>query len=70
MGTKPKTSHNRPPGENDEALDDLPRKEEIRPSSVRRTLKLFQRQGWETFDRQDGTHMVFSERIDDDDGRF
>ena len=67
MGTKPKTSHHRSPGENDEALDDLPRKEEIKPSSVRRTLKRFQRQGWETFERQDGKHIVFSERTNDDD---
>ena len=33
----------------EEALDDLPWKDERGPSSVRRTLELFQRQLWENF---------------------
>ena len=47
-GTKPRTSHHRlPVGEAQrEALDDLHQRDEKGPSSVRPTLKLFQRQCW------------------------
>ena len=43
----------------EEALGDLPWKDERRPSSTRRTLEL-----WETFESRGGAHMGFSERID------
>ena len=46
------------------ALDDLPWKEERRPSWIRRTLEPFQRQRWETSERRSGVHMGFIERID------
>ena len=36
-------------GEEEEALDDLPWKDERGPSSVRRTLEPFQRQRWDNF---------------------
>ena len=51
-GTKPRASHHRSPGaeaRKEEAQDDLPWKDERRPSSVRRTLDPFQRQRWGNF---------------------
>ena len=49
----------------EDALGDLPWKDERGPSSVRRTLEPFQRQRWGNFsERRGGAHMGFSERID------
>ena len=52
-GTKPRTSHHRFPWRREawkeEALDDLPRKDERGPSSIRRTLELFERRRWGNF---------------------
>ena len=49
----------------EEAPDDIPWKEERAPSSVRRTLKPFQRQRWGNFwERRGEAHMGFSKRID------
>ena len=50
----------------EEALDDLPPKDERGPASVRRTMELFQRRDnvGEASERRDRSHMGFSERID------
>ena len=50
----------------EKALDDLPWKDERGPSSVRRTLELFQRQRWEIAERRGGEYTIigFSEWTD------
>ena len=48
----------------EEALDHLPRKDERGPSAIRRTLRLFKKQRWETSERRGGDHMGFFELID------
>lgn len=47
----------------EEALDDLPWKDEKGPLSIRRTLELSQWQRWGNFERRGGAHMGFSQRI-------
>ena len=48
----------------EEALDDLPSRDQRRPSSVRRTLEPFQKQRWGALERRGGAHVELSERID------
>ena len=48
----------------EESLDNVPRKDEKGPSSIRRTLEQFNCKVGETSDRRGGTHMGFTERRD------